>query len=192
MLSDRQIQALCQDPDRPPMIMPFIDHKARTINDQPAISFGLGHYGYDVRLGNEFKWIKKNASTIDPKKDNEAKYVTVSAKTSSHLLLPGQSVLAHTMEYLRIPKDMQGIVYGKSTYARVGLIVNCTPLEPGWEGQITLELVNTNLNCNLRLYIGEGIAQVVFYRADEVCAVGYDDAGDGKYQGQMGAVIARV
>jgi len=191
MLSETQIKALSYNSNRP-LITPFIDHKVRAIEEQPAISFGLGHYGYDVRLGNEFKWLKKNTSTIDPKKANEDKYVTVSAKMNSHLLLPGQSVLAHSMEYLRIPKHLQGIVYGKSTYARVGLIVNCTPLEPGWEGQITLELVNTNLNCNLRLYIGEGIAQVVFYRGDEVCAVGYDDAGDGKYQGQTGVMIAKV
>lgn len=167
------------------MIEPFVDHLVR----DGVVSYGLGSAGYDCRLGNAFLvFTNTYPAVVDPKRMDERAFVR---QTGPEVIVPPNSfILAATLEYLRIPEDVLGIVLGKSTYARCGLVVNATPLEPGWCGTITLEISNTT-PLPARLYAGEGIAQILFFRLGARPATTYADRG-GVYQGQTGVTLPRV
>jgi dCTP deaminase len=154
-----------------------------------VISYGVTSYGYDMRCADEWQYFNHDsARVIDPKRGNLHELMT--ATTAPHFKIPpNEFVLCRSFEYFRIPKDVLCVVVGKSTYARCGLIVNTTPLEPGWEGHVTIELSNT-APLPIRVYANEGIAQVLFFRG-RPAAKNYADKG-GKYQGQRGITLPKV
>ncbi|MDM8546846.1 dCTP deaminase [Candidatus Venteria ishoeyi] len=184
--SDRWIRqrALQQD-----MITPFEAGQVKTNQHGQMISYGTSSYGYDVRCANEFRvFTNINSTIVDPKDFDEASFVSV---TSDVCLIPPNSfALARTIEYFKIPRDILTICLGKSTYARCGIIVNVTPLEPEWEGHVTLEFSNTT-PLPAKIYAGEGVAQMLFLGADEVCETSYKDR-HGKYQGQTGVTLPKA
>ena len=199
ILTDREILARCQGLE--PMIKPFEQQQIREFAGQKQISFGLSSMGYDLRLaGDEFRVFSPvQSQQIDPKQFDQKSLITAPShqnfnfeqELNSWFLIPPHSyALGLTLEEFSIPEDVLGICVGKSTYARCGLVVNTTPLEPGWKGRLVLELANT-ASLPVRVYIGEGIAQCLFWRADERPMVTYRDRS-GKYQGQAGLVTARV
>jgi len=154
-----------------------------------VISFGASSYGYDVRCANEFKvFTNINSTIVDPKNLESNSFVDVVADIC--IIPPNSFALARSIEYFRIPRDTLAIVCGKSTYARCGIIVNMTPLEPEWTGHITLEISNTT-PLPAKIYANEGIAQVLFLGADEECETSYKDR-KGKYQGQTGITLPKV
>lgn len=170
------------------MIEPFVERQIKTVNQQKVVSYGLSSYGYDVRCANEFKiFTNINSAFIDPKNFDSSSFVDV--VTDVCIIPPNSFVLARTVEHFRIPRDVLTICLGKSTYARCGIIVNVTPLEPEWEGFVTLEFSNTT-NLPAKIYANEGVAQVLFLGADEICEVSYKDR-NGKYQGQVGVTLPR-
>lgn len=183
------------DSFRKPMIYPFSDKLVSKEGDRRVISWGLSSYGYDARLSDEFKIFSNvNSAIIDPKnfsndclvdgrliEDEHGKYV---------ILPPNSYLLGRTIEYFHIPRDILSIVLGKSTYARTASIVNVTPIEPGFEGHVVIEISNASPS-PLKIYANEGIAQFVFLKGDVPCSVSYDDR-KGKYQGQTGIQIAKV
>lgn len=175
ILNDRDIL------ERPGMITPFVAQQVREINGKPVISYGLSSAGYDMRLGNEFKRIVTSREPLDPKEPSRV-FWNIWREDTPVELYPGCFLLAVSVERWNIPADVIGVVLGKSTYARAGILINCTPMEPGWEGHLTLEIVNL-APCPVLIYPGEGIAQVVFCRAERPAAVSYADR-QGKYQGQ--------
>ena len=153
------------------------------------ISSGLSSYGYDFRLAREFKVPELGpAASLDPKRMHEVNFRD--ERAASCLIRPNSFVLGRSLEYFRIPRDVLALASGKSTYARCGLIVNVTPLEPEWEGYVTLSLVNAS-PVPLKVYADEGIAQLVFFRAESECSVSYADR-KGKYQAQQKIQVARV
>lgn len=157
-------------------------------HQQGVISYGLSSYGYDVRLARKFKILPPDASGIlDPKQFNKDLLVDIEADT--WILPPGGFLLGHTVETVEVPRQCLGICLGKSTYARCGILVNTTPLEPQWRGQITLEISNM-APLPVKLYMQEGIAQLIFLDAKAVCRVSYADK-KGKYQDQQGVVLPR-
>ena len=161
------------------MIDPFVDSQVR----EDVVSFGLSSYGYDIRVANEFKiFTNINNTVIDPKSFDPLSFVDVTADVC--IVPPNSFALARTVEYFRIPRDVMTICLGKSTYARCGIIVNVTPLEPEWEGHVTLEFSNTT-NLPAYIYANEGVAQMVFLESDEQCLTSYKDRS-GKSQGQTG------
>jgi len=173
------------------MIEPFVMQQERS----GVISYGVSSYGYDMRVANEWKyvespvaWSDDRAYIIDPKERNIEQY-TQHVIADQYVLPPGGLVLCRTVEYFRIPRDVLGIVLGKSTYARCGLLVNCTPLEPEWEGHITIELSNVSHHA-IRIHANEGIAQVYFLDGGD-CRTSYADK-KGKYQSQIGVVLPKV
>ncbi len=167
------------------MIEPFVESQVR----QGVISYGLSSYGYDIRVADEFKIFTNVYSTIvDPKQFDPKSMVDF--KGDVCVIPPNSFALARTVEYFRVPRDVLCICLGKSTYARCGIIVNITPFEPGWEGYVTLEISNTT-PLPAKIYANEGIAQVLFFEADEPCEVSYDER-KGKYQGQQGIVLPRL
>lgn len=187
VLCDSQIRELVG-------IEPFEENVKR----QGRISFGVSSYGYDVRVGSLFK-IFTNVSptgqqaTVDPKAFTDDSFVTVDTKNTGrdHVIIPPNSfALAETVESFDIPRDVLAICLGKSTYARCGIIVNVTPLEPEWRGKVTIEISNTT-PLPAKIYANEGIAQMVFLKADRVCSVSYADK-QGKYQNQKGLVLPKV
>ncbi len=155
-----------------------------------VISYGTSSYGYDMRIGNTFQVLKSSSTAeVDPKNIRPELYETVSVK--DYLLLPPHTLaLGQTVEYFRIPRDILTIAYGKSTYARVGVLVNITPFEPEWEGFATLGITNIS-NAPVRIYANEGIGQLIFLEASQVCAVSYGDR-KGKYQAQKSITPAKV
>ena len=159
------------------------------LSSQGVVSYGVSSYGYDVRVGRHFK-IFNNAHcvVVDPKNFNPKSFVPVEGEEC--LIPPNSFALAETVEYLEIPRDVLGVCVGKSTYARCGIIVNTTPLEPQWRGRVTLEISNTS-PMPARIYWGEGIAQILFFRTEAVCRVSYADK-KGKYQDQEGLTLPRV
>ncbi|GIX29719.1 MAG: dCTP deaminase [Porticoccaceae bacterium] len=171
------------------MIEPFEPSQVRSLDGRRVISYGVSSYGYDVRCADEFKvFTNIHPTTVDPKNFDSAAFVDV---RGDHCIIPPNSfALARTVEYFRIPRNVLTICLGKSTYARCGIIVNVTPLEPEWEGHVTLEFSNTT-NLPAKIYANEGVAQVIFLEADEVCAVSYRDR-DGKYQGQRGVTLPKA
>ncbi len=171
------------------MIEPFEDGQVRTVSGAPIISYGTSSYGYDVRCASEFKiFTNINSTIVDPKRFDRASFVDV--KSDVCIIPPNSFALARTVEYLRIPRNVLTICLGKSTYARCGIIVNVTPLEPEWEGHVTLEFSNTT-PLPARIYANEGVAQMLFFESDESCEVSYRDR-DGKYQGQRGVTLPRT
>jgi dCTP deaminase len=167
------------------MIEPFSDKQVR----DGVISYGLSSYGYDVRIADEFKiFTNINSTVIDPKKFDPRSFVDV--KGDVCIIPPNSFALARTVEYFRIPRDVLVICVGKSTYARCGIIVNVTPLEPEWEGHVTLEFSNTT-PLPARIYANEGAAQFLFLQGNEPCEVSYRDKA-GKYQGQRGVTLPTI
>lgn len=157
-----------------------------------CISYGLSSYGYDVRVGAQFKiFTNVNSEVVDPKRFSARSFVDVDATVNGYVLIPPNSfALCETVEYFEIPRDMLAICVGKSTYARCGIIVNVTPLEPVWKGKITIEISNTT-PLPAKIYANEGIAQINFLRGEQVCTVSYADKR-GKYQDQPGLTLPKV
>lgn len=167
------------------MIEPFTDKQIR----EGVISYGLSSYGYDMRIADEFKIFTNIHNTIiDPKKPNQKSFVDF--KGSICIVPPNSFVLGRSVEYFRIPRETIVICLGKSTYARCGIIINVTPLEPEWEGYVTIEISNT-APLPAKIYANEGIAQLLFLGASEICEKSYADKA-GKYQSQKGITLAKV
>jgi dCTP deaminase len=167
------------------MIEPFVDEQVRS----GVISYGVSSYGYDVRVGDDFKVFTNVFNTVvDPKNFDPKSFVDIKADVC--IIPPNSFALASTIEYFRVPRDILTICLGKSTYARCGIIVNVTPFEPEWEGHVTIEISNTT-PLPAKIYANEGIAQVLFLQSDEVCAVSYKDK-KGKYQAQRGVTLPRM
>ncbi len=171
------------------MIEPFEPYQVKESDGRRLVSYGTSSYGYDVRCADEFKLFTNIYSAIvDPKQFDEKSFVDIKG---DHVIIPPNSfALARTVEYFRIPRNVMTICLGKSTYARCGIIVNVTPFEPEWEGYVTLEFSNTT-PMPAKIYANEGVAQVLFFEADEVCEVSYKDRG-GKYQGQHGVTPPKL
>jgi len=168
------------------MIEPFVEGQVRSVNNQRIVSYGLSSYGYDVRVSNRFKvFTNVYNSIVDPKNFQEDSFVDM--ETDVCIIPPNSFALAVTVEYFRIPRNVLTLCIGKSTYARCGIIVNVTPFEPEWEGYVTIEISNTT-PLPAKIYANEGIAQVLFLEASEVCEVSYADRG-GKYMGQKGITV---
>jgi len=170
------------------MIAPFEAGQVRYSGDDRVISYGTSSYGYDVRCANEFKvFTNVYGSVVDPKAFDDRSFVDM--ETDVCVVPPNSFALARSVEYFRIPREVLTICVGKSTYARCGIIVNVTPFEPEWEGHVTLEISNTT-PLPARIYANEGLAQVVFFLASEVCETSYADRA-GKYMHQRGITIPR-
>ncbi|MBN1285035.1 MAG: dCTP deaminase [Anaerolineae bacterium] len=176
------------------MIDPFVEEQVRQVftgngTYRPVISFGVSSYGYDIRVADEFKiFTNVHSAIVDPKKMVVESYVDFKGEIC--VIPPNSFALARTIEYFRIPRNVLTICLGKSTYARCGLIVNVTPFEPEWEGYVTLEISNTT-PLPARIYANEGIAQVLFFEADEECEISYADR-KGKYQAQKEIILPKV
>jgi len=171
------------------MIEPFEPVQVREVNGQKVVSYGTSSYGYDIRCSREFKiFTNINSTIVDPKNFDEKSFVDFSGDIC--IIPPNSFALARTVEYFRIPRDVLVLCLGKSTYARCGIIVNVTPLEPEWEGHVTLEFSNTT-PLPAKIYANEGVAQVIFFESDEACETSYKDRG-GKYQGQRGVTPPKV
>lgn len=171
------------------MIEPFVDRQIKESEQQKRVSFGLSSYGYDVRCADEFKiFTNINSALIDPKSFDPNSFIDL--KTEICIIPPNSFVLARTIEYFRIPRNVLAICLGKSTYARCGIIVNVTPLEPEWEGHVTLEFSNTT-TLPAKIYANEGVAQMLFLESDTPCEVSYKDR-NGKYQGQLGVTLPKA
>ena len=167
------------------MIEPFVENQRR----EGVISFGLSSYGYDARVADEFKiFTNVDNALVDPKRFDDTSFVSRQGPTC--IIPPNSFVLAHTVEYFRVPRDVLVICLGKSTYARCGLIVNVTPLEPEWEGQVTIEISNTT-PLPARIYANEGICQFLFLQGSAPPDVSYADR-QGKYMGQRGVALPRL
>jgi dCTP deaminase len=167
------------------MIDPFVETQKR----EGVISYGLSSYGYDARVADEFKiFTNVDSAVVDPKAFNPSSFVD--RRTPVCIIPPNSFALAHTIEYFRIPRDVLVICLGKSTYARCGIIVNVTPLEPEWEGQVTIEISNTT-PLPAKIYAGEGICQFLFLRGEGPPEVSYADKA-GKYMGQRGVALPRM
>ena len=171
------------------MIDPFEPRQVIKNGEKRLISYGTSSYGYDVRCSNEFKiFTNINSATVDPKNFDETSFVNL---VSDECVIPPNSfALASTIEYFKIPRNVLTICLGKSTYARCGIIVNVTPLEPEWEGHVTLEFSNTT-SLPAKIYANEGVAQMIFLESDEECESSYKDRG-GKYQGQKGVTLPKT
>ena len=182
VLSDRWIKKMALEKE---MIKPFVSEQKRG----KIISYGLSSFGYDARVSNEFKiFTNVNSEIVDPKNFKPTNFVT--KKISECIIPPNSFVLASTIERFKIPNDVLVICLGKSTYARCGIIVNVTPLEPGWEGHVTLEFSNTT-PLPAKIYANEGVAQFIFLKGNEVPEVTYADR-KGKYMGQKGVTLPKV
>lgn len=171
------------------LIEPFEPNQIKYNGSERLISYGTSSYGYDLRCADEFKiFTNINTTIVDPKKFDEKSFVDF--KGDVCVIPPNSFALASTVEYFRIPRNVLTICLGKSTYARCGIIVNVTPLEPEWEGHVTLEFSNTT-PLPAKIYANEGVAQVIFLESDEPCDVSYKDR-DGKYQGQRGVTLPKT
>jgi dCTP deaminase len=180
--SDRWIRQMAEDHG---MIEPFEPAQVR----EGTISYGLSSYGYDIRVSPEFKvFTNVHNVVVDPKSFDDRSFVDVTA--DSCIIPPNSFALARTVEYFRVPRNVLAICLGKSTYARCGIVVNVTPLEPSWEGYLTLEISNTT-PLPAKVYANEGIAQLLFFQGEEAPEVAYADR-KGKYQGQVGVTLPRL
>jgi dCTP deaminase len=181
--SDKWIRRMAQEKQ---MISPFAAHQVRKQGEGKIISYGVSSYGYDVRCADEFKvFTNINSAIVDPKNFSPHSFVDIQSEVC--IIPPNSFVLARSVEYFRIPRQVLVICLGKSTYARCGIIVNVTPLEPEWEGHVTLEFSNTT-PLPAKIYANEGVAQMLFLESDELCETSYKDRG-GKYQGQEGVTL---
>tara|TARA_Y100001970_G_scaffold158998_1_gene194454 strand:+ start:75536 stop:76105 length:570 start_codon:yes stop_codon:yes gene_type:complete len=185
--SDKWIKKMSLDTG---MIEPFVEEQVKVgKNKESLISYGTSSYGYDVRCSNEFKvFTNIHSATVDPKNFDENSFVDVVSEVC--VIPPNSFALASTVEYFRIPRNVLTICLGKSTYARCGIIVNVTPLEPEWEGHVTLEFSNTT-SLPAKIYANEGVAQMLFFESDDECEVSYKDR-KGKYQGQKGVTLPKA
>ena len=182
IMPDHWIRQMAQNGQ---MIEPFVEKQQR----EGIISYGLSSYGYDARVADEFMiFTNVDSAIVDPKKFSDASFVR--RQTDVCVIPPNSFALARTVEYFRIPRDILVICLGKSTYARCGLIVNVTPLEPEWEGHVTLEISNTT-PLPARVYANEGLCQFLFLKGDSAPEVSYADRG-GKYMGQTGVTLPKV
>ena len=171
------------------MIEPFEPGQVRVVDGQRIVSYGTSSYGYDVRCASEFKiFTNINSTIVDPKDFDHGSFVDFDGPVC--IIPPNSFALARTVEFFRIPRSVLTICLGKSTYARCGIIVNVTPLEPEWEGHVTLEFSNTT-TLPAKIYANEGVAQMLFFESDEVCETSYKDRG-GKYQGQRGVTLPKA
>ena len=182
VLSDRWIKKMALEKE---MIKPFLDKQESGNN----ISYGLSSFGYDARVSDEFKiFTDVDSAVVDPKNFKNNSFV--SRKVKECIIPPNSFVLASTIEYFKIPKDVLVICLGKSTYARCGIIVNVTPLEPGWEGHVTLEFSNTT-PLPAKIYANEGVAQFIFIKGNEKPEISYAKR-KGKYMRQKGVTLPKV
>ncbi len=182
VLSDRWIKKMVSENE---MIKPFVDKQERN----KIISYGLSSFGYDARVSDEFKiFTNVDSVIVDPKNFKNNSFV--SRKSNECIIPPNSFVLASTVEYFKIPEDVLVICLGKSTYARCGIIVNVTPLEPGWEGHVTLEFSNTT-PLPAKIYANEGAAQFVFLKGNEIPETTYKQR-NGKYMNQKGVTLPKV
>lgn len=172
-----------------PMIDPFVSNNVREVDGQRVVSYGTSSYGYDVRLGDEFKiFTNVHSEVIDPLNFSENCFVEMKGP---HVIIPPNSyLLGHTVETFKIPRNVMVVALGKSTWARAGAIVNVTPIEPGFEGQVVIEISNAT-PLPMKIHAGHGIAQFLFFESDEACETSYDDK-NGKYQNQRGVVTPRM
>jgi len=200
VLSDREIKHRCTNVE-PPMIFPFYEEQVRQRRpmdllgrvfdpDEDCISYGLSSYGYDARCVDEYKvFTNVHGTVIDPKHFNDRSFVTKEGE--GYCIIPPNSfALTRTVEEFHVPRDVLVICLGKSTYARCGIIINVTPLEPEWFGHVTLEISNTT-PLPAKIYSNEGLCQFLFLKASEVCETSYGDRS-GKYQGQRGITTAKL
>ncbi|MCP5361621.1 MAG: dCTP deaminase [Hyphomicrobiales bacterium] len=187
VLPDHRIRELALNQG---MIEPFVEAQQRQDQKKRGmISYGLSSYGYDARVSNEFKiFTNIDSATVDPKDFSKKGFVDRTGDTC--IIPPNSFALARTVEYFRIPRDVLVICVGKSTYARCGIIVNVTPLEPEWEGHVTLEFSNTT-PLPARIYANEGACQFIFLKAESACEVSYADRA-GKYMGQQGVTLPKI
>jgi len=184
--SDKWIKRMAEQEG---MIEPFEAGQVRYRDDERIVSYGTSSYGYDVRCAAEFKvFTNIHSSIVDPKHFDEDSFVDFTGEVCT--IPPNSFALARTVEYFRIPRNVLTICLGKSTYARCGIIVNVTPLEPEWEGHVTLEFSNTT-TLPAKIYANEGVAQMLFFESDEDCETSYKDRG-GKYQGQTGVTLPKT
>jgi dCTP deaminase len=182
VLSDKWIKQMSLEKE---MIKPFVENQQRGNN----ISFGLSSYGYDARVSNEFKiFTNVHSTVVDPKNFSQESFVT--KKEDVCIIPPNSFVLASTVEHFKIPRDVLVICLGKSTYARCGIIVNVTPLEPEWEGHVTLEFSNTT-PLPAKIYANEGACQFIFLKGDQSPEVSYADR-KGKYMKQQGVTLPKI
>lgn len=182
IMSDRWIREMALEHG---MIEPYVDAQKR----EGVISYGVSSYGYDARVGNQFKiFTNVDSAVVDPKDFSANSFVD--RQTDVCIIPPNSFALASTVEYFRIPRDVLVICVGKSTYARCGIIVNVTPLEPEWEGHVTLEFSNTT-PLPAKIYANEGACQFLFLQGDQPCETSYRDKA-GKYQGQRGVTLPRI
>lgn len=171
------------------MIEPYVPHQIASVEEKRIVSYGTSSYGYDVRCSTEFKiFTNINAAVVDPKAFDDSSFIEFQGDVC--IIPPNSFVLARTIEYFRIPRNVLTICVGKSTYARCGIIVNVTPFEPEWEGYVTLEFSNTT-PLPAKIYANEGVAQVIFFESEEACEISYKDR-KGKYQGQTGVTLPRT
>lgn len=186
--NDRWILFMCE---RHKMIEPFERVQCSVADHGKVLSYGPSSFGYDVRAGEEWKiFTDVLGAVVDPKKVDERAFHTLRAVPGEPVILPPNSyALTHSLEYIRVPPNVSCVCLGKSTYARCGIHVNITPLEAGWEGQITIEISN-GTRLPVKIYPGEGIAQILFFEGEQP-AVTYADR-NGKYQGQRGVVLAKM
>ena len=188
ILNDKQIIELAEQG----MITPFHRESVKQVKGIKALSFGVSSFGYDLQVADEFRILKKGVDPIDPKKNQADQWERLPVQedgTGRYVIIPPHSfVLGHSMEYWCIPKDVVTIAVAKSSYARCGIIPNVTPFEPGWEGIVTLEITNST-DRNAKVYAGEGLVQVLFFRGDRPEKT-YTDKG-GRYQGQTGITHSR-
>ena len=167
------------------MITPFAENQVKS----GVISYGVSSYGYDMRISDKFKiFTNVNTAVVDPKKFDSCSFVDFKGNICT--IPPNSFALATSIEYFRIPRETIVICLGKSTYARCGIVVNVTPLEPEWEGHVTIEISNTS-PLPARIYANEGIAQLIFLGADELCMTSYADKS-GKYQAQKGITLPKI
>jgi dCTP deaminase len=186
VLADSEIIERCTNTETP-MIYPFVDHQVKELDGRKLISYGVSAYGFDIRVANEFKLVVAGYQ-IDPKNNDGLRFENVVSDSVN--IPPNSMMLCRSVEYFRIPRDIMCIAVGKSTYARCGIIANITPLEAGWEGHLTIELSNTT-PLPVKVYANEGIAQLIFFKANKVCEISYKDK-NGKYQGQTGITGAKI
>ena len=183
--SDSWIKKMAKEEN---MISPFETDQIKTLSGTKVISYGTSSYGYDVRCSSIFKvFTNINSAVVDPKKFDKNSFVDFEGATC--IIPPNSFALASTVEYFKIPRSVLTICLGKSTYARCGIIVNVTPLEPEWEGHVTLEFSNTT-PLPAKIYANEGVAQMLFFESDDICEISYKDRG-GKYQKQTGVTLPK-
>jgi len=180
--NDRWIRRMARERE---MINPFAESQVR----EGVISYGVSSYGYDLRVADEFKiFTNVNSTIVDPKHFDEKSFVEFKGPVC--IIPPNSFALARSVEYFKIPREVLTVCVGKSTYARCGIIVNVTPLEPEWEGFVTLEISNTT-PLPARVYSNEGLCQIIFLQSDELCETSYKDK-KGKYQAQKGIVLPKI